>query len=180
MEKEMVASGDRLITRRTALRSMAGIASAGIGALSLSDRATAKSVGEYVILHWSGRVLDYNGTEPTADANLTLGERYSPSSQRWIIDQDSGENYYIKLPGTDLVLDLSQWRGDDDIYLERLDNFPSQRWQFEEHSAGGYYIVNERSDAVLDVDKGLMDKGTTVVQQEMVVVDSQRWAFLPF
>ncbi|MFC6964944.1 RICIN domain-containing protein [Halocatena marina] len=123
------------VTRRTAIKSIAGVAGIGVGTLTLSGRASA--VGEYLIRHMdSWKVLDATGDNH--GANVVLWDYWGGDNQRWYLTF-SGDERRFKNVDNGLVLGVkgSNIQNGANVTVRNPGIGPEQSWFSSPLSGGG-------------------------------------------
>lgn len=137
-------------TRRTAIKSIAGVAGIGVGALTLPDLASA-AAGEYIFRNeMTGKVLDATGDNH--GAYVIQWDYWGGDNQKWFMTK-SGNEYTFKNVDSGLVLGVvgSRTRNGADVIVRDPGIGPHQSWNLTPEAWGGYSFQYLNSSKVITV-----------------------------
>jgi hypothetical protein len=162
-------------TRRTALKSIAGMAGTGIGALMLSGQTSADPAGYDVKLknRHSGKVLEVEGWSYQNGANVQQWEDTGGANQKWHLNTEratqtgyvvienlhSGKVLEVAGTGTHNGTNIQQWDwtgGDHQVW-------------YRIPGASGHYVsaISNKVNKVMEVEGWGTDNGDNVQTWEM-------------
>lgn len=165
------------VTRRTAIKSLAGMAGIGVGALTLPGRASA-ATGGYVIRNVkSKKALEVAGWSTSNGANIQQWEFHGGANQQWYLTPLGGNVHRIQNVNSQKTMEVEGWGTDNGDNVQQWEYFanPNQQWYLVDLGSGFYRIVNVNSNKALEVAGASTANGANVQQWEFNGGNHQRW-----
>jgi hypothetical protein len=170
MTKDRQGEKPPSVSRRTAIKSIAGMAGLGVGTLTLSETVSAGGFEYEIVNYHSDKVLTVAGRGN--GKNVYQWDYNGGDNQLWFRNKQSDNSYTFENKHSGKFLEIAGWGTDngDNVQQWEYHGGASQRWYPD---SAGY--ENKHSGKFLEVADWGTDNGDNVQQWEYHGGGNQEW-----